>query len=151
MRVYETATAPATPTQCCFCFRPLDSKIPCIPFEFAVPMRVSEVVVVLLKFHNLENPCLAFRTADLGFLFLSVYRQRKKDSFQAFLSYRKPRYDLLDDVLKVVCRNDTCFAEYQMTFWLDLPKSSRKNKESFSLVRRFAQVNVLAGVAFIVS
>ena len=37
-----------------------------------------------------------------------------------------PHFGLLDDILKVAYGNQTCFAEFQMTFWLVLPSWFRK-------------------------
>ena len=42
------------------------------------------------------------------------------------MSYRVPYFGLLDDILKVAYGNKTCFAEFQMTFWLALPSWFRK-------------------------
>ena len=41
--------------------------------------------------------------------------------FQASLRGKRPRFDLLDDVLKVPEGINTTFAEYEMTFQLALP------------------------------
>ena len=46
--------------------------------------------------------------------------------FQASLSYRVPYFGLLDDILKVAYGNMTCFAEFQMKFWLVLLSWFRK-------------------------
>ena len=47
-------------------------------------------------------------------------------AFRAPLSYRRPRFGLLDDILEVVCGNNISFAEYQKTLRLALPSWFRK-------------------------
>ena len=41
---------------------------------------------------------------------------KEENGFQASLSYRRPHFGLLDDILKVAYGNNTCFEEYQITF-----------------------------------
>ena len=45
--------------------------------------------------------------------------------------YRRPQFGLLDDKLKVAYKNNTFFAEYQMTFWLALSSCFRKLSNHF--------------------
>ena len=50
------------------------------------------------------------------------------------MSYRRPNFGLLDDLLKVAYGNNTSFAEYQMTFWLALPSWIRKLSNTMKTV-----------------
>ena len=65
---------------------------------------------------------LGLRNRLSPFAFLS---SKKIYGFLATLSYRRLYFDLLDEILKVVCGNSACFAEYQMTFRLALPSLFR--------------------------
>ena len=55
-----------------------------------------------------------------------MFAIRERSCFQAFLSYWRPNFGLLDDSLKVAYGNNASFAEYQTTFWLALPSWFRK-------------------------
>ena len=52
------------------------------------------------------------RPPMLNAIFLNVRLQREKYGFQASLSYRRPHFGLLEDLLKVAYENNTSFAEY---------------------------------------
>ena len=65
---------------------------------------------------------MSFLISQLG----NPISSEKEDGFQAFLSYRRPHFGLLDDLLKVAYGNNASIAEYQTTFWLALPSWFRK-------------------------
>ena len=82
-----------------------------------------------------------FCTADLGLQSkaqsFECLSSKKKYGFQASLSYRRPHFGLLGDILTVAYGKNTSFAEYQMTFWLALPSWFCK----FSIMRHSLGTN----------
>ena len=70
---------------------------------------------------------------------LSLFKclpSEKEDCFQAFLSYRRPHFGLLDGLLKVAYGNNASFAENQTTFWVALPSWFRKHSTVLLRVRQ---------------
>ena len=90
-----------------------------------LPLRGSEVVhfTFIIWLGNRISGVLYCRSgpAKQNSVVLNVCCQRKEYRLQASLSYKGPHFGLFDDISKVACGNKTCFAEFQVMFWLALP------------------------------
>ena len=130
-RVYEITTATATAMQCCFCFRNSNSKNSLFSVRICFPSKTLKFSSVF-PFHfttckpHFSRSVLQVYTSEVKFSRFKCLSSKKQDGFQASRSYRRPHFGLFDYMLKVVYENKSCFAKYQMTFWLELQSWFRK-------------------------